>query len=71
MRTDVAFQVFFAPVESLCTSFGAEQPFLTRKRKVPRRIDDGSEDGYFSETVEEHYHLAVESSARLCCVPQT
>ena len=53
MRTDEAFQVFFTS-GSLCTSAGVEQPFLPRKRKVPRRSDDGD---YFSETVEEHYHL--------------
>ena len=55
MRTDGAFQAFFALVESLGTSVGAAQPSLPRKRKVPRRIDSG--DGYFSETVEEHYCL--------------
>ena len=44
-------------VESLGTSVGAEQPSLPRKRKVPRWIDNGSGDGYFSEMVEEHYRL--------------
>ena len=57
MRTDAAFQAFFSLVESLRTSVGAEQPSLPRKWKVPRRIDDGSGDGYFSETVEEYYRL--------------
>ena len=57
MRTDGAFQAFFALVESLGTSVGAEQPSLPRKRKVPRRIDNGSGIGYFSEMVEEHYRL--------------
>ena len=52
MRTDGAFQAISALVESLGTSVGAEQPSLPRKRKVPRRIDNGS-----GETVEEHYRL--------------
>ncbi len=57
MRTDVAFQDFFASVECLRTEAGVEQPLLPRKRKVPRRIDDGNGGGYFSETVEEHYRM--------------
>ena len=57
MRTDEAFQAFFDLIESLCTSAGVEQPSLPRKRKVPRRIDDGNGGDYFSETVEEHYVL--------------
>lgn len=57
MRTDEAFQAFFDLIESLRTSAGVEQPSLPRKRKVPRRIDDGNGGDYFSETVEEHYHL--------------
>ena len=54
---DVAFQAFFHLVKSLRTSTGIEQPSLPQKRKVPRRIDDGNNGGYFSETVEEHYRL--------------
>ena len=42
MRADVAFQAFFHLVELLHTSAGAEQHSLPRKRKVPRRIDDGN-----------------------------
>ena len=57
MRTDAEFQAFFAMLKSLCSSVGAEQPSLPRKRKVPRRIDNGSGDNYSSETVEEHYRL--------------
>ena len=44
-------------MQSLCTTVGADQPSLPRKRKVPRRIDDGSGDSYSSETVEEYYRL--------------
>ena len=69
MRTDEGFHSFFATVKSLCTTVGAEQPSLPRKRKVPRRIDNGSGDSYSSATIEEHYRqqyfeavdLAVES----------
>ena len=51
MRTNVAFQAFFDLVELLRTSAGVEQPSLPRKRKVPRRIDDGNGGAYFSETL--------------------
>ena len=69
MRMDAEFQAFFAMIKSLCTSVGAEQPSLPRKRKVPRKIDNGNGDNYSIEAVEEHYrlryfeavHLAVES----------
>ena len=57
MRTDEAFQAFYDLVERLRSSAGVEQPSLPRKRKVPRRIDDGACSNYFSETVEEHYRL--------------
>ena len=57
MRTDAEFNAFLATVQSLCTTVGADQPCLPRKRKVPRRIDDGSGDSYSSETAEEHYRL--------------
>ena len=57
MRTDAAFMAFFGLVECLRTSAEVEQPSLPRKRRVPRRIDDGATRGHFSETVEEHYRL--------------
>ena len=57
MRTDEGFHSFFTTVQSLCTTVGAEQPSLPRRRKVPRRIDDGSGDSYSSATIEEHYRL--------------
>ena len=53
MRTDEAFQSFFDFVQSIRTSYGVEQPSLPRKRRMPRRLDDGS-SGSFSGTVEEH-----------------
>ena len=56
MRTDEAFQSFFDLVQSIRTSYGVEQPSLPRKRRMPRRLDDGS-SGSFSGTVEEHYRL--------------
>lgn len=57
IRTDEAFQAFFDLIESFRNSAGVEQPSLPRKRKVPRQIDNGDGDDYFSETVEEHYRL--------------
>ena len=60
MRMDVAFQAFFDLVELLRTSTGVEQPSLPRKRKVPRRIDDGNGGASFSETVEDHYRQYFE-----------
>ena len=51
MRTDTEFQAFFASAESLCTSVGAGQPSLPRKRKCLDKLT------MVVVTAEEHYRL--------------
>ena len=57
IRTDQSFQMFFALVQNLCQGVNiVEEPVLSRKRKIPRHLDDGSADNsFFSETVEDWY----------------
>ena len=38
-------------------SDGVDAPSLPRKRKVSKRIDKNGDTGYFSQSVEEFYHL--------------
>ena len=48
--------MFFSLVQKLSQGLNVEEPVLLRKRKIPRRLDDGSADNsFFSETVEDWY----------------
>ncbi len=53
MRSDSSFELFFASVECLRAQHDVELPTLPRKRRMPRRFDDG--DGHHADSVEEHY----------------
>ena len=55
MRTDDAFQALFQFIESSTHTYGVEEACLPRKRKVPRRYDEGISNGDFSETVHDYY----------------
>ena len=55
MRTDDAFEAFYQLVKSLSGTYDVEQPCLPRKRKVPRRYNEGISNGDFNETVEDYY----------------
>jgi hypothetical protein len=55
LRTEEAFNLFFQVVEQLQDSTNTEQPSLPRKRKVPKDLEVGSGDNYFSSTIKQHY----------------
>ena len=57
IRTDESFKAFHDLVEHLRTLDGVDTPSLPRKRKVSKRIDKNGDTGYFSQSVEEFYHL--------------
>ena len=61
---------FIDLVELLCSSAGVEKLCLTRKRKVPRHIDDVNgavEDQYVCSTLKPCIDLAVVSGYTVYC----
>lgn len=56
IRNDSNFQLFWQRVCMEAQKFDVSEPCLPRRRKAPRRSDDGSTtDGSFPVTVEDHY----------------
>lgn len=56
LRNDSSFCQFWQRVLTSSDGLGVEKPTLPRRRKTPRRLDDGS-DPSFPTTVEEHYRI--------------
>ena len=54
LRSDEQFTLFWQRVTAEAQERDIEEPILPRRRKVPRRIDDGS-PGTFPNKVEDHY----------------
>lgn len=56
IRSDSNFQLFWQRVCMKAQNFDVSEPCLPRRRKAPRRIgDEGSTEGSFPATVQEHY----------------
>ena len=51
-RTDAKFLVFWSAAEHVASELDLEPPQVPRRRKVPKRIDDGTSDGDFPESLE-------------------
>ena len=54
LRSDANFDLFWKKAELRRSEWNVEEPQLPRRRKTPRRYDEGSE-GTFSTTVEDLY----------------
>ena len=57
LRNDACFDLFWQKTTTSAEGLHVEKPTLPRRRKVPRRLDDGSAAS-FHVTVEEHYRVA-------------
>ena len=55
IRDDKSFDLFWAKVLTLVARFNVSEPSLPRKRKCPRRYDEGSAETEFSLSVTDHY----------------
>ena len=55
IRDDHSFDLFWEKVERERQSLDVEDPQLPRRRKIPKRIDDGSTEGEFPDDVKTFY----------------
>ena len=55
LRTDEMFNLFFQCVKASARDLDVAEPNLPRRRKVPRRLDDGHGPAAFPTSIEEHY----------------
>ncbi len=55
IRSDSKFQLFWQRVCMEAQHFDVSKPCLPRRRKVPRRFEDGEAEGSFAATPEMHY----------------
>ncbi len=56
LRNDSSFDLFWKRTCAVVDKLDINGPTLPRRRKVPRHLDDGSEQS-FPETVEQHYRI--------------
>jgi len=56
VRNDSSFDLFWKRTCTAGEKLDINDPTLPRRRKIPRRLDDGSEQS-FPETVEQHYRI--------------
>lgn len=55
IRSDEKFLLFWKVIKQKASSLNVNEPTLPRKRKRPRRYEDGASDGDFPESVEDLY----------------
>ena len=56
IRNDSAFDLFWEKTAQDVNKLGITEPSLPRRKRIPRRIDDSSEDNYaYPSTPKEHY----------------
>ena len=56
IRNDSAFDLFWKKIAQDANKLGITEPSLPRRKRIPRRIDDNSEDSYaYPSTPKEHY----------------
>ena len=51
-RTDTKFHEFWSATEHAASELDLEPPHVPRRRKVPKRIDEGTSDGEFPDSPE-------------------
>ena len=56
LRNEPSFDMFWRRVCDSSSALGVDRATLPRRRKIPRRLDDGAAPA-FPETVEEHYRV--------------
>ena len=56
LRNEASFDMFWHRVGDSSGALGVDRATLPRRRKIPRRLDDGAAPA-FPETVEEHYRV--------------
>ena len=57
LRNDEKFKLFFKRVTSDARDHGVSEACLLRRRKVPRRLDEGSAEHSFPASVDDHYQV--------------
>ncbi len=55
MRTDLCFDQFWSVVEQTRQTFDVSEPTLPRRRKRPRRYEDGTAEPYQPDDLKLHY----------------
>ena len=56
LRNNASFDLYWKKTTAAATNLDINEPILPRRRKAPRRIDEGSSPT-FHETVEDHYRV--------------
>ena len=56
LRNETSFDMFWRRVCDSSEALDVKEPALPRRRKLPRRFDEGSSPS-FPETIEEHYRM--------------
>ena len=56
LRSDTDFDIFWTKVEGIRESLDVDEPTLPRKRKVPKRYDDGASEGDHPRNCKDFYH---------------
>ena len=55
LHSDANFSLFWEKVEKMKLDFDVEEPRLPRRRKIPRRFEEGTSAGSFHTTTEDFY----------------
>ena len=65
IRSSELFDLFWSKVSSTAESLDVEEPQLPRRRRIPKRFDDGTSAGDFHSTPKEyyrpHYYEAIDT----------
>ena len=55
MVSDQSFELFWLNVNKKAAELEIEEPKLPRRRKLPRRFEEGVGDGYYHENIQSYY----------------
>ena len=56
LRTDVNFNLFWQKIEKMINELYVDEPQLARRRKAPRRFEQGKPPAEFAATPKDEYH---------------
>ena len=56
LRTDSNFDLFWTKAEAARQKLNVNEPELPRKRKLPRRFEDGNAEPEFSSDCKQNFH---------------
>ena len=56
LRADSNFDLFWTKAETARQKLDVNEPELPRKRKLPRRFEDGNAEPEFSSDCKQHFH---------------